>query len=208
MKKTLFALLAIATISFTSCKDEKKINDANSTEIETSNSDNTEDSDDETSDSENILADVAALNKAEKELKELPKFKGKEIKKKKKINIYGDGRIIIAIQDPAKPENVDEYTYQNGKWQEPQALQISGGGNMDDNTFPLSQVKFETANSILKQLEEKSKTIEGAEPVTTAFYNMNPATGEMRWISSVDGTRESYTAIFNTDGSLKTFDKN
>ena len=79
---------------------------------------------------------------------------------------------------------------------------------MDDNTFPLSQVKFETANSILKQLEEKSKTIEGAEPVTTAFYNMNPATGEMRWISSVDGTRESYTAIFNTDGSLKTFDKN
>ena len=87
MKKTLFALLAIATISFTSCKDEKKINDANSTEIETSNSDNTEDSDDETSDSENILADVAALNKAEKELKELPKFKGKEIKVFQKINI-------------------------------------------------------------------------------------------------------------------------
>lgn len=207
MKKNLLAIFVLSSFLLTSCGN----GDKKETTTSTSQSENIEvDRVNETTTSTtgSLLANPDLLNKAENDLKELAKFKGKEIKVFQKINIYDDGRIIMAIQDPDKPENVDEYTYLDGKWQAPQALQISGGGNMDDNTFPLSQVKFETANAIFKQLQEKAKTVEGAEPVTTAFYNMNPATGEMRWLSGIDGTRESYTAIFNTDGSLKSFEKN
>ena len=148
------------------------------------------------------------MNKAEKELKELPKFKGKEIKVFQQVYFYGDGRIKLAIQDPSKPENVDDYLFQNGKWQEPQPVQISGGGSMDDNVFPLKDIKFETVANINKQVEAKSKDIEGAQPLGALYYAMNPATGELRWMASVQGTRGNYTGMFNADGSLKSFDQN
>jgi len=212
MKKQFLALFALSTLILTSCGDgDKKATDTNDTTTEVTSDNETEgsdDSEDSDSGSGNLLADNATLVKAEKELKELPKFKGKEIKVFQKIYFYGDGRIVVSIQDPEKAENVDQYTYQDGKWQEPEAVQISGGGSMDANTFPLSQIKFETVNSIYKQVQEKSKDVEGAEELDAAFYAMNPATGELRWTTSVQGTRGNYTGIFNADGSLKSFEQN
>lgn len=207
MKKNLFAILAISALVFTSCKDDKKDPQTGTENIEAKNNETESDSGEVTSTS-NLLADITLLNKAEKELKELPKFKGKEIKVFQQVYFYGDGRIKLAIQDPEKPENVDDYLFQNGKWQEPQPVQISGGGSMDDNVFPLSDIKFETVANINKQVEAKSKDIEGAQPLGALYYAMNPATGELRWMASVQGTRGNYTGMFNSDGSLKSFDQN
>lgn len=179
MKKNLLALFALTTIALTSCgnKETKE----NTTTIESESVKIDDESAENTNSTEgNLLSNVELLNKAEKELKELPKFKGKEIKVFQNIYFYGDGRIKLAIQDPDKPENVDDYLFQNGKWQEPQPVQLSGGGSMEDNVFPLSQIKFETVNSIFKQVAEKSKEIEGAEELDIAFYSMNPATGDLK----------------------------
>ena len=210
MKKNLFAILAISALVFTSCKDDKKASETNTENVEAKSDNETTENvnSGEATTSGNLLNDVALLNKAEKELKELPKFKGKEIKVFQQVYFYGDGRIKLAIQDPAKPENVDDYLFQNGKWQEPQPVQISGGGSMDDNVFPLKDIKFETVANINKQVEAKSKDIEGAQPLGALYYAMNPATGELRWMASVQGTRGNYTGMFNADGSLKSFDKN
>lgn len=208
MKKNLFGILAVSALIFTSCNGEKNETDAaTSTENVEANKDNNS-SEDLSSSNENLLSNNELLSKAEKELKELPKFKGKDIKVFQQIYFYGDGRIKLAIQDPEKPENVDDYLFQNGKWQEPQPVQISGGGSMDDNVFPLSDINFETVANINKQVEEKSKDIEGAQPLSALYYAMNPATGELRWMASVQGTRGNYTGMFNADGSLKSFDKN
>lgn len=208
MKKNLFGILAVSALIFTSCNGEKKETDAaTTTENVEANKDNNS-SEDLSSSNENLLSNNELLSKAEKELKELPKFKGKDIKVFQQIYFYGDGRIKLAIQDPEKPENVDDYLFQNGKWQEPQPVQISGGGSMDDNVFPLSDINFETVANINKQVEEKSKDIEGAQPLSALYYAMNPATGELRWMASVQGTRGNYTGMFNADGSLKSFDKN
>lgn len=206
MKKNLLALFALTTIALTSCgnKETKE----NTTTIESESVKIDDESAENTNSTEgNLLSNVELLNKAEKELKELPKFKGKEIKVFQNIYFYGDGRIKLAIQDPDKPENVDDYLFQNGKWQEPQPVQLSGGGSMEDNVFPLSQIKFETVNSIFKQVAEKSKEIEGAEELDIAFYSMNPATGDLKWRTNVQGTRGSYSGIFNADGTLVSFEK-
>ena len=208
MKKNLFAILAISALVFTSCKDDKKATETNTENVEAKSDNETESNSGEATSTSNLLADVTLLNKAEKELKELPKFKGKEIKVFQQVYFYGDGRIKLAIQDPTKPENIDDYLFQNGKWQEPQPVQISGGGSMDDNVFPLNDIKFETVANINKQVEAKSKDIEGAQPLGALYYAMNPATGELRWMASVQGTRGNYTGMFNADGSLKSFDKN
>lgn len=208
MKKNLFAILAISALVFTSCKDDKKATETNTENVEAKSDNETESNSGEATSTSNLLADVTLLNKAEKELKELPKFKGKEIKVFQQVYFYGDGRIKLAIQDPTKPENIDDYLFQNGKWQEPQPVQISGGGSMDDNVFPLNDIKFETVANINKQVEAKSKDIEGAQPLGALYYAMNPATGELRWMASVQGTRGNYTGMFNADGSLKSFDQN
>ncbi|MDM1550410.1 hypothetical protein [Empedobacter falsenii] len=208
MKKNLFAILAISALVFTSCKDDKKATETNTENVEAKSDNETESNSGEATSTSNLLADVTLLNKAEKELKELPKFKGKEIKVFQQVYFYGDGRIKLAIQDPTKPENIDDYLFQNGKWQEPQPVQISGGGSMDDNVFPLNDIKFETVANINKQVEAKSKDIEGAQPLGALYYAMNLATGELRWMASVQGTRGNYTGMFNSDGSLKSFDQN
>ncbi len=208
MKKNLFAILAISALIFTSCKDDKKATETNNENVEAKSENESENNSGEAISTSNLLADITLLNKAEKELKELPKFKGKEIKVFQQVYFYGDGRIKLAIQDPTKPENIDDYLFQNGKWQEPQPVQISDGGSMDDNVFPLNDIKFETVANINKQVEAKSKDIEGAQPLGALYYAMNPATGELRWMASVQGTRGNYTGMFNSDGSLKSFDQN
>ena len=80
MKKNLFAILAISALVFTSCKDDKKATETNTENVEAKSDNETESNSGEATSTSNLLADVTLLNKAEKELKELPKFKGKEIK--------------------------------------------------------------------------------------------------------------------------------
>lgn len=204
MKKLVFALATISLVTFTSCKDDKKGSDAATENTAGSTSNDSEDSD---SSSESLYTDVSTLKKAEEELKNMPKFKGKEIKVFQKIYFYEDGRIVADLQDPSKPENIDSYTFKDGKWQEPQAVQISGGGDMDANTFPLNEIKFETVANIYKQLQEKAKDIDGAEIGGGIYYNLNIVRGEKLWFTGIEGERGSYSGRFNADGSLKEFKK-
>jgi hypothetical protein len=118
-----------------------------------------EDKKEETVKTENLLTDVALLEKAEAELRAMPKFSGKDIKVFQNVSFYKDGRITIALQDPAKPENIDEYHFRDGKWGEPQAVQISGSGKMDDNVWALSKIKFSTVTTVYNNWNEKAKSL-------------------------------------------------
>lgn len=205
MKKTLFTLASICAIAFTSCNKDNKATteNADGTVTETTSNDN-EDSDNEGS----LYTDVKTLKEAEESLKNLPKFKGKDIKIFQKIYFYEDGRIVTDIQDPSNAENIDSYTFKDGKWQEPQAVQISGGGDLSSNLFSLSEIKFETLAAIHSELKKQSKDVEGAEIGGGIFYNLNVIRNEKYWIAGVSGTRGNYTGHFNADGTLKEFKKN
>jgi len=86
---------------------------------------------------DNFLSNAQALQAAEDSLKALPQFSGKELNVFQNVQFYGSSRprIEIDIQDPEKPDNIDHYTYEDGKWSEPQPVQISGGGDMNIALF-------------------------------------------------------------------------
>ncbi|WP_407404364.1 hypothetical protein [Chryseobacterium sp.] len=205
MKKSIFTLLLGSTLLLTSC-GEKKENNADNGNTSTEQSSNEASS--KTYDADyNLLTDVKTLQKAEDELKNLQKFKGKEIQIFQKIYFYGDGRIVVSLQDPSKPENIDSYTFKNGKWEEPEAVKITGDGDMSANLIPMSEIKFETAATIYKQLEEKAKTIEGGKASDSMYYILNMARKDKLWMTSIEGTRDSYSGYFLADGTLKEFSK-
>lgn len=158
--------------------------------------------------SDNFLTDAAALQKAEDELKALPKFNGKEVHVFQNVHFYNDGRIMIELQDPDKPANIDHYEYANGKWGEPQPVQISGDGNMKDNTTPLNDIKFATVATVAKNWNEKAAAIEGVEPLSMVYFFLNVMRGDRYWnANTINGTREKYNITFNMDGSVKEFEK-
>lgn len=205
MKKSIFTLLLGSTLLLTSC-GEKKENNADNGNTNTEQSSNEASS--KTYDADyNLLTDVKTLQKAEDELKNLQKFKGKEIQIFQKIYFYGDGRIVVSLQDPSKPENIDSYTFKNGKWEEPEVVKITGDGDMSANLIPMSEIKFETAATIYKQLEEKAKTIEGGKASDSMYYILNMARKDKLWMTSIEGTRDSYSGYFLADGTLKEFSK-
>lgn len=212
MKKIFLTSITLLSIGILfSCGDNK--NDKESSEkVENTTNDSESGKETETTETTDAGAELttnaAALAKAETALKDLPKFKGKEINVFQKIYFYEDGRIIVSLQDPEKPQNIDEYTYKDGKWSEPVAMQISGGGDMKDNVFPLNTIKFETVAKIIEQLEQKAKEVEGAKVSKTVYYNYNVMNQTGQWFTNIDRTRESFSGYFNADGSLKSFNKN
>lgn len=159
---------------------------------------------------ENLLTDVALLEKAEAELRAMPKFSGKDVKVFQNVNFFKDGRITIALQDPAKPENIDEYHFRDGKWGEPQAVQISGSGKMDDNVWALSKIKFSTVATVYNNWNEKAKSLEGGaeKELTSIDLLFWVPKQEVRWsTSNVETAREKYRIEYNLDGSVKEFKK-
>ena len=159
-----------------------------------------------------LLTNTEELQKAEDALKELPKFKGKDVQVFQNVQFYGGTmpRIEIELIDPEKPENVDHYTYQGGKWSEPQPVQISGGGDLKDNSTPLNDIKFATVAIVYKNWKEKAATVEGAEKAELdyIYFNLWVPTQKRYWdANTIEGTREKYNINFNLDGSVREFKK-
>lgn len=195
----------MGVLGLQSCgKKTEKITDAVSQVTNTTNATTNTDSD--------FLSNAEKLQKAEDELKNLPKFKGKELRAFQNVNFYGgiSPRIEIEIIDPDKPQNVDHYTYRNGKWEEPQPVQISGSGDMSANSTPLKDIKFTTVATVFKNWNEKAKTVEGAdkEPLDFIYFRLWVPNQDRYWdAQSINGTREKYYISFNLDGSVKEFKK-
>ena len=129
---------------------------------------------------DDLLTNAEKLQKAEDELKNLPAFKGKELRVFQNVNFYGGqfSRIEIEVVNPDNGKDVDHYTYKNGQWEEPQPVQISGGGDMNANTTPLKDIKFAKVAEISKIWAEKAKEVEGAKPLDYVFFSLSiPCSG-------------------------------
>jgi len=157
---------------------------------------------------DNLLLDPAALQKAEDELKALPQFGGKEVNVFQSVE-FKRNEIVIAIQDPNNPDNIDQYYYREGKWTSPTPIQISGGGNMKDNVTPLKDIKFATAATVAKNYLEKAVTVEGAkQEITWVDFRLIVHTGKRKWATtSIEDARSEYNIEYNMDGSVKDFKK-
>lgn len=210
MKATKFIIgaLAIALLGLQSCsKKEEKPAEATTQVSETTQNETTQ-----AKNVSDLLSNVEELQKAEEALKNLPQFKGKELRVFQHVHFYGGEfpKITIEILNPDNQKDVDHYEYKNGQWSEPQPVQISGDGDMTANTTPLNDVKFATVATVFNNWNEKAKTVEGSDqkPLDHIYFNLWVPNQTREWrASSIDGTREKYDIQFNLDGSVKEFKK-
>lgn len=211
MKKLTQNALLICSLALVSCGGEKKdpisTTGGNLTESVTHIPTQTSSETEKVEVVGSILNNADALKKAEESLKNLPNLKGKEIRVFQDIHFYGDGRIMLDIQDPNNPNNVDNYVFRNGSWEAPQPVQISGEGDMSANTFSLNQFPFESVAKIYKQLEDKAKEIEGAKISDHIYGTLSVIHQEVKVNTNIDGSREKWLGYFKPDGSLIEFKK-
>ena len=153
-----------------------------------------------------LFKDMKALSAVQSSLESLPNLKGKDIQVFQSPHFYSNGRIIIQIQDPDKPEKVDEYVYRDGGWKAPRPVETE---NITDSAFtPLSDISFSKISVINKAWKEKAQSVNGAEDseLGHVYLNINLVTGKRRWFcDSVTGLDASYFIAFNLDGSLDSY---
>lgn len=218
MKMKWLALVTAATLSLTACGDKnKQASDAPEKAAAGKTADASKQADKPAEEAKsvassgNFLADAAALQAAEDALKALPQFGGKPLNIFQNIHFYGGERprITVEIQDPSKPDNIDHYEFEDGKWSEPQAVRISGDGNMKDNVFPLDEIKFADIAKIAQAYGEKAKEVEAKEAeLDHVYYALFVPTGKRQWYTSnLETDRAEYEFEFNKDGTLKSFKK-
>jgi hypothetical protein len=154
--------------------------------------------------SKRLLTDTTRLKKAEKALRALPQFAGKEIFIYRSVHFYGDGSIMLMLRHPENPNYVDNYTYRDGKWSAPTPAQISLHDEIDSKLVSLDRVRFANVARVAQVYNGKAAEVEGAKPAGTVYVSIWD--NRMRWFpGTINGTRERYDIQFNEDGSLKSF---
>lgn len=157
----------------------------------------------------NYVENAGKLDAIQAELQNLPPFKGKKLMMYRGIYMNkssGDWIIHISIQDPDKPENVDRYTYKDGKWEDPQPEQSPSPDELREYTSPLSNFKFSAAFNVYAVAVQKAKAIEGAAPVESIHYYYRNG-GRSEWNVYIRGARNRYQLYFDKAGNFVKMDK-
>lgn len=158
----------------------------------------------------NLYADEKLLAKAEEDLKNLPQFKGKDLKFFQEIKFFKDGRIKIDIQDPVKPENIDNYQWKNGTWSAPEPVQISWDGDLSANLVSLSEAPFTTVSKVYKNWLEKAKEVEWSseDNLSIIFFHLWVPDQSKSWrASQIQWTRAKYDIKFDLNWNVLEFKK-
>jgi len=151
-----------------------------------------------------FLTDTTRLKKAEKALRALPQYAGKEIFIYRSVHFYGDGNIMLMLQHPENPKYIDNYIYKDGKWSAPTPAQISINDETESKLIPLDRIHFANAARVTRVYNEKAAGVEGAKPLSSVYVSIWDR--RMRWFpGTINGARERYDIQFNEDGSLKSF---
>lgn len=145
----------------------------------------------------------AELEKAERELINLPQYAGKEIKIYQSVHFDGDGRIRLKLQHPENSTYVDDYEYENGRWSAPKPVQTTAS-NIERRLVSLNQMSFSTAYKVMETYNQKVLEVEGAKPTTYVYLSVWD--GRIRWFpGTINGTRARYSIDFDPNGILKNF---
>jgi len=157
--------------------------------------------------SKQLLANDRELKNAEAALRQLPQYAGKEIFIYQGIHFYDDGSINVMLRHPANPEYVDQYHYKKGQWSAPSPVQLSARDHVESRMVPLDSIRFITAFTLARNYNQKALEVEGAKPVTHVYAAVWDK--RIRWYPiTINGSRESYSIDFNTNGDILRFNRN
>lgn len=153
-----------------------------------------------------IAASVDRLRQAEHSLRELPRFKGREIVVHRSAHFYEDGRIILNIQDPSNPGNIDQYTYKNDEWQNPVPVRIIRSDKLEEHLASLDKAPFERANKVHNIIRQKLKEINSDQIHMTVYFV--PYKGSVRWYPrNLKTERSRYSLAFDEEANLLSFEQ-
>ncbi len=155
----------------------------------------------------NYLSDANYFRAAKGSLMELPKFKGKTLRVYSDIHFYNDGRVMLNLQDPAIPENIDRYTFRDGDWEEPEPVKLSSQADFYQQLLPLDSVDFGTVTSIYGYMTKESASIEGAEQVNHIYLIISPHIVGNQWYASLQAARGTYSLRAKLSGEIIRFER-
>jgi hypothetical protein len=72
--------------------------------------------------------------------------------------------LLLQAQDRDRPSRVMEFQYLRGRVGEPVAVELRGGGKLEENLFPLSEAKLDAIEALTR----------------TAIERIDPADGKVR----------------------------
>ncbi|QQS32445.1 MAG: hypothetical protein IPM50_12390 [Acidobacteriota bacterium] len=122
-----------------------------------------------------------------------------------KIAIY-DAHASAQVQDPSKPENIDSYTYRNGKLSEPTPVKIYGGGKISDNVFPLKEVNLDGVPALNQEMVTKLAEVEGGKMIGYTVERGLPFSKDIRITPLSDSTRKQIIAQADKNAKLTKFE--
>lgn len=121
------------------------------------------------------------------------------------VKLY-DSYAMVQVQDPTKPENIDGYTWRDGKLSEPAPVKIIGGGKIEDNVFPLKDVNFAGLPDLTKEILEKLKDVEGGKFVGYVVKRDLPFSKDIEISPLASGTRKSVYVDADKNAKITKFE--
>lgn len=153
-----------------------------------------------------IFEDAERLDSIQQVLYNMPHLKGKKLFFLAGIYFYDyqGGMISVDLQDPDKRENVDTYTYSNGRWEIQKPVKINANRHFPLETLlmPLNEIKFSTAKKVYDFALERSKGIEGAEGTHHVYFNQLKAASLKEWYIIIPAARRNYRFVFDVAGNF------
>jgi hypothetical protein len=158
----------------------------------------------EVTSSDGFLGNAGRLQAAQKALRSLPAFAGKDIYLYEAIHFYDDGRIGTKLQNAENPAYIDEYEFGNGSWKAPVPVQLSVHDDIKKKLVKLDDISFASVAAVCRNYRLKADSITGTAPVTHIYAVFE--NNAFNWYpQSLNGSRERYFISFTKDGQLQRF---
>jgi len=115
----------------------------------------------------------------------------------------------LHIQDPRRKENLDAYTYRDGKVDEPIPVKLSGDYTQEDldaYCFPLESVDFSLVPTMIQDAKQRLKMPEGKTSTLTLKRGW-PFNNDVRWYVGVTDARHTGMVEYDLKGRKKEMSK-
>jgi hypothetical protein len=118
------------------------------------------------------------------------------------VNVY-DTYVILEAQDPAKPENIDRYTFRNGRLEPFEPVNVSGQtqADIDADLFTITEVNWAAIPDLGRTLRTQTQ-LEGGDVALASVKRNPPFQAEVRISMYMIGTRRNASLDATADGSV------
>ena len=120
------------------------------------------------------------------------------------LTLYKDSA-TLDVQDPKRKENIDRYSYRDGKLDLPEPVKLSGDytqADLDAGVFPLESIDFKLIPTMIEDARTRLKMPDGKVTVLTLKRGF-PFNDEVRWHVGVTDARHTGSVEYDLKGRKK-----